>query len=349
MSPAFLLARRIVQLFVGLFAYGIGISLMVQAGIGVAPWDVLTQGISKQTGLDFGLLTNIIGVAVLLCWIPIRQRPGIGTVANVLLIGPSAQLGLWLFPKQHLLGLQLVFFVVGLVVIALATGLYIGARMGPGPRDGLMTGIHARPFLGVAPTHKPVVIKGLTLLWTSDSGIISDLHVYFDEELIRAQLGGGPAELQKLVTPLADSEAHQTYERSGAPQEATNVALARAMIQALEDGQETSFLATFDDKLEITSLDHAEPARGKIAARQYFQSMRSSIRHLDTVVQNAWGVGSFAVVEYAITGLQQAPLPRIPFAAGRPLHTQFVDIVEIKDGRMAHIWRYADPIAFASL
>ena len=144
MSPAFLLARRIIQLVVGLFAYGIGISLMVQAGIGVAPWDVLTQGISKQTGLDFGLLTNIIGVAVLLCWIPIRQRPGIGTVANVLLIGPSAQFGLWIFPKQHPLGLQLLCFVVGLVLIALATGLYIGARTGPGPRDGLMTGIHAR-------------------------------------------------------------------------------------------------------------------------------------------------------------------------------------------------------------
>jgi uncharacterized membrane protein YczE len=144
MSPALLLTRRIVQLLVGLFAYGIAIALMVQAGIGVAPWDVLTQGISKQTGLDFGLLTNIIGVGVLLCWIPIRQRPGIGTVANVLLIGPSAQLGLWFFPKQHLLAFQLLFFVVGLVVLALATGLYIGARMGPGPRDGLMTGIHAR-------------------------------------------------------------------------------------------------------------------------------------------------------------------------------------------------------------
>jgi uncharacterized membrane protein YczE len=144
MSPAFVLTRRIVQLLVGLFAYGIGISLMVQAGIGVAPWDVLTQGISHQTGLDFGLLTNIIGVAVLVCWIPIRQRPGIGTIANVLVIGPSAQLGLWLFPKQHLLGLQLVFFVIGLLLVALATGLYIGARMGPGPRDGLMTGIHAR-------------------------------------------------------------------------------------------------------------------------------------------------------------------------------------------------------------
>ena len=144
MSPAFVLTRRIVQLVVGLFAYGIAIALMVQAGIGVAPWDVLTQGISKQTGLDFGLLTNIIGLGVLLCWIPIRQRPGIGTVANVLLIGPSAQLGLWLFPKQHDLGFQLLFFVAGLALLAVATGLYIGARMGPGPRDGLMTGIHAR-------------------------------------------------------------------------------------------------------------------------------------------------------------------------------------------------------------
>jgi uncharacterized membrane protein YczE len=144
MSPALILTRRIVQLLGGLFLYGIGISLMVQAGIGVAPWDVLTQGLSHQTGLDFGLLTNIIGGAVLLCWIPIRQRPGLGTLANVLLIGPSAQLGLWIFPKETALGFQLLFLVGGILIIALATGLYIGARMGPGPRDGLMTGIHAR-------------------------------------------------------------------------------------------------------------------------------------------------------------------------------------------------------------
>ncbi|HMH59353.1 MAG TPA: hypothetical protein VK537_09245 [Galbitalea sp.] len=144
MSPAFILTRRIVQLLVGLFLYGIAISLMVQAGIGVAPWDVLTQGLSHQTGLDFGLLTNIIGGVVLLCWIPIRQRPGLGTLANVLLIGPSAQLGLWIFPKETAIGFQLLFFVGGLLLLAIATGLYIGARMGPGPRDGLMTGIHAR-------------------------------------------------------------------------------------------------------------------------------------------------------------------------------------------------------------
>jgi uncharacterized membrane protein YczE len=144
MSPAIILTRRIVQLLVGLFLYGIAISLMVQAGIGVAPWDVLTQGLSRQTGLDFGLLTNIIGGVVLLCWIPIRQRPGLGTLANVLLIGPSAQLGLWIFPKESAIGFQLLLFTGGLLLLAIATGLYIGARMGPGPRDGLMTGIHAR-------------------------------------------------------------------------------------------------------------------------------------------------------------------------------------------------------------
>jgi uncharacterized membrane protein YczE len=165
MSPAFILARRIIQLAVGLFAYGIAISLMVQSGIGVAPWDVLTQGISKQTGLDFGILTNIIGLAVLLCWIPIRQRPGIGTVANVLLIGPSAQLGLWIFPQQHLIVFQLLFFVAGLVLLALATGLYIGARMGPGPRDGLMTGIHARTGWRIWMVRTTIEVTVLAIGW----------------------------------------------------------------------------------------------------------------------------------------------------------------------------------------
>jgi uncharacterized membrane protein YczE len=165
MSPRLLRTRRIVQLLAGLFAYGIAISLMVQAGIGVAPWDVLTQGISKQTGLDFGLLTNIIGLGVLLCWIPIKQRPGIGTVANVLLIGPSAQLGLWIFPKQHLLVFQLLLFVVGLVLLALATGLYIGARMGPGPRDGVMTGIHVRTGWRIWMVRTAIEVTVLLIGW----------------------------------------------------------------------------------------------------------------------------------------------------------------------------------------
>jgi uncharacterized membrane protein YczE len=165
MSPAFILTRRIVQLLVGLFLYGIAISLMVQAGIGVAPWDVLTQGLSRQTGLDFGLLTNIIGGVVLLCWIPIRQRPGLGTLANVLLIGPSAQLGLWIFPTETAIGFQLLFFTGGLLLLAIATGLYIGARMGPGPRDGLMTGIHARTGWRIWMIRTAIEVTVLLIGW----------------------------------------------------------------------------------------------------------------------------------------------------------------------------------------
>jgi uncharacterized membrane protein YczE len=144
MSPRLTMTRRITQLLVGLFLYGTAISMMVQAAIGIAPWDVLTQGLSKQTHIPFGWLTNIIGVLVLLPWIPLRQKPGVGTVLNVLLIGPSAQLGLTVIPVQHILWVQIVLFVGGLLLLAVATGLYLGARFGPGPRDGLMTGIHRR-------------------------------------------------------------------------------------------------------------------------------------------------------------------------------------------------------------
>ena len=139
-----LIARRIAQLVIGLVLYGFGIALMYRAAIGVPPWDVLSQGISKQTGLPFGLVINVVGGLVLLFWIPLRQRPGIGTVLNVLLIGPSSQLGLFLLPTQTELWAQLLLFVAGLLVVAIATGLYIGARFGPGPRDGLMTGAHDR-------------------------------------------------------------------------------------------------------------------------------------------------------------------------------------------------------------
>jgi uncharacterized membrane protein YczE len=136
--------RRIASLAVGLFLYGFAIAMIVQAGIGVAPWDVLTQGLALHTGLSFGLLTNIIGAGVLLLWIPIRQRPGIGTAANVLLVGPSAAVGLAVIPAQHQPALQVVLFAGGLTLLAIASGLYIGAQFGPGPRDGLMTGLHAR-------------------------------------------------------------------------------------------------------------------------------------------------------------------------------------------------------------
>lgn len=136
------LPRRIAQLLVGLLMYGIGIAFIVRGAIGAAPWDVLTQGISRHVPLSFGVITIIISAVVLLIWIPIRQRPGIGTILNAVLVGPAADLGFLLIPVVDELWVRVLYFVIGLTGLAAATGLYIGAHFGPGPRDGLMTGLH---------------------------------------------------------------------------------------------------------------------------------------------------------------------------------------------------------------
>ncbi|GGI46193.1 putative membrane protein YczE [Agromyces flavus] len=143
-DPAPVFARRLVQLVVGLFLYGLGIAMIVRGELGVAPWDVLTQGIAKQTGLGFGLITVLTSGVVLLLWIPLRQRLGFGTVMNALLVGPFADLSLWLIPAGLDLWARILLLFGGIVVLAVATGLYIGAHFGPGPRDGLMTGLHRR-------------------------------------------------------------------------------------------------------------------------------------------------------------------------------------------------------------
>ncbi len=173
MTAPLVMTHRIAQLLVGLFIYGIAIAMMVQAGIGVSPWDVLAQGVSKQSGIPFGLVTNIIGLLVLVLWIPIRQKPGLGTILNVALIGPSAQLGLFLIPVQHELWAQVLLFAGGLALLAVATGLYIGARFGPGPRDGLMTGIHRRWGwrLWVVRTSIEVVVLGIGWLLGGNVGV----------------------------------------------------------------------------------------------------------------------------------------------------------------------------------
>lgn len=165
MTPQLLWTRRIAQLLVGLFLYGFAIAMMVRAGIGVAPWDVLTQGLVKQTGITFGVITIIVGAIVLLLWIPIRQKPGIGTVLNILLIGPAADIGLALIPQQHSPLLQGLMFAGGLALLAVATGLYVGARLGPGPRDGLMTGINARWGWKIWIVRTGIEVTVLTIGW----------------------------------------------------------------------------------------------------------------------------------------------------------------------------------------
>jgi uncharacterized membrane protein YczE len=135
---------RFLKLNFGLFVYGIGIAMMVHASIGLAPWDVLAQGLSKQTGLTFGQSTIAVSVMVLRAWIPLKVKPGIGSILNAVLLGVFADFWLPLMPKLEGYIAQLVWFVLGLIVISFATGLYISCGMGKGPRDGLNTGIAQR-------------------------------------------------------------------------------------------------------------------------------------------------------------------------------------------------------------
>ncbi len=136
--------RRVVQLFIGLVLYGISMAFVVQSGLGLDPWDVFHQGLAKLTGISFGWVVILTGIPVLLLWIPLRQRPGFGTFANLVLIGLTVDLALSILPAGHSLVTRIAFLVIGIGMNGLATGMYIGSRFGPGPRDGLMTGIVGR-------------------------------------------------------------------------------------------------------------------------------------------------------------------------------------------------------------
>ncbi|HMJ33452.1 MAG TPA: hypothetical protein VK501_06020 [Baekduia sp.] len=142
-----MLVRRLVQLYAGLVLYGVSASMILLSGLGNDPWDVLHQGLSRQTGIGTGTWVSIVGVIVLLGWIPLRQRPGLGTVSNVVVLGVVVELMLAAFGPAHGLALRIVLMLAGIGLNGVAIGLYIGARFGPGPRDGLMTGIAARGHL----------------------------------------------------------------------------------------------------------------------------------------------------------------------------------------------------------
>ncbi|MFH8626800.1 YitT family protein [Streptomyces vietnamensis] len=136
------LTRRLVQLYVGLTLYGVSSALLVRSGLGLEPWGVLHQGLAEKTGLTIGVVSIIVGAVVLLLWVPIRQRPGLGTVSNVFAIGLATDGTLALVPDVDGLTGQVPLLLLGIVLNGVATGLYIAARFGPGPRDGLMTGLH---------------------------------------------------------------------------------------------------------------------------------------------------------------------------------------------------------------
>ncbi|MEW1833756.1 hypothetical protein [Microbacterium sp. NPDC079995] len=135
---------RLLRLVIGLALFGIGCAVLVQAGIGLDPWTVLAEGLALQTGIGIGWLVVITGAIVLLAWIPLRQKPGIGTLANILIVGTVMQGALAVIPAVDDYVWGIVVFLLGIALIAAASGIYLGADLGPGPRDGLMTGLHAR-------------------------------------------------------------------------------------------------------------------------------------------------------------------------------------------------------------
>jgi uncharacterized membrane protein YczE len=138
------LPRRLVQLFLGLLLYGVSMAFMIQARLGSMPWDVFHQGVTRLTGVPFGWVVVGLSGVILLLWIPLRQRPGIGTVCNALTVGLFADRAIALLPAPHPLATRIAFLVFGIALNGVASALYIGAVLGPGPRDGLMTGLVAR-------------------------------------------------------------------------------------------------------------------------------------------------------------------------------------------------------------
>lgn len=205
---------RSVRLLVGLFLYGIAISLMLKANIGASPWDVFGQGFAVTTGVSFGLSTIIISAVVLLLWIPLRQMPGIGTIANAILVGLFADLGLAVIPSPNQLVLRVALFFGGLLLLAFATALYIGAGMGPGARDGLMTGlvrVSKRPVWMVRTAIEIVVVVlgfllggtvGLgTIIFVFSIGPLTQLTLRWLRVDITNRLKANPAP-KEPATPL---------------------------------------------------------------------------------------------------------------------------------------------------
>lgn len=159
------LARRLSSLFFGLWLYGFSMAMMITAGLGLDPWDVFHQGVAERVSMSFGVITAITGVVVLLLWIPLRQRPGFGTIANVVVIAIAVDTSLAFLPEFNSMPVRIFMLVAGVLLNGLASVLYIGAGMGPGPRDGLMTGFVARTGLSVRLVRTTIEIVVLATGW----------------------------------------------------------------------------------------------------------------------------------------------------------------------------------------
>lgn len=157
--------RRLLQLYIGLVLYGVSTAMFVRADLGADPWNVFHLGVANLLSMNIGVVIIVVGVLVLLAWIPLRQRPGFGTLSNVIMIGLAADAALVVIPGFESLPARSGLLVTAVILNALATSLYIGAGFGAGPRDGLMTGIHARTGWPVRRIRTAIEVSVLLIGW----------------------------------------------------------------------------------------------------------------------------------------------------------------------------------------
>jgi uncharacterized membrane protein YczE len=159
------LPRRLAQLYAGLVLYGVSMALMVRSSLGVMPWDVLHQGLSRRLGWSLGSVTIVVGALVLLAWIPLRERPGLGTLSNVVVVGLAVDAVLAVLPAPGGLPGRAAFAAAGILLNGVATAAYIGVRLGPGPRDGLMTGLVRRTGGPLGPIRTAIEVAVVLTGW----------------------------------------------------------------------------------------------------------------------------------------------------------------------------------------
>jgi uncharacterized membrane protein YczE len=156
---------RLPKLLLGLVLFGIGIAVMVQADMGLSPWEVFHQGISRLTGIPLGTVSILVGIPILAAWWPLGERPGVGTVLNILLIGTATNIGIGLIPSPDEVAVRVAMMLGGVATIAVGSGLYLASDLGPGPRDGLMTGLHLRFGWSIRRARTAIELSVLLLGW----------------------------------------------------------------------------------------------------------------------------------------------------------------------------------------
>jgi uncharacterized membrane protein YczE len=213
-SRALGLSNRLCRLYVGLTLYGISAALMIRGHLGIDPWDVLHQGIARHLHIAIGTVAIAVGAIVLLFWIPLKQRPGLGTISNVVWVGIAMNIALGMLGRAHPLPLRIAELVGGVVLCAIATGLYIGANFGPGPRDGLMTGYSKKTGRSIRLTRACIELTVLCAGWLlgGNVGLGTVFYALTIGPMVQVTLrlfalaDSGPAAPLEAVGPVAAGE-----------------------------------------------------------------------------------------------------------------------------------------------